>query len=306
MAAMLRRAAFFVLFVGCSSAVSSSSDGGQQPDGQAPDGGSGGDGGGGGDAAPCVDKCPAPNGSVTLACQKRFVYGVNYAWRDFAGDFGGIAQWGVKGVSGAPSGYAADLADMQKQGANVIRWWLFPDFRSDGVTFDGMNVPTGVTATALADFAKALELADQAGVFLMPTFFSFDNFRPTQTNQGVLIRGIAPIALDANARKALVDLARARLFPDIGIGFGASYSTAPSAVIQNNAWVIDPFNRFGWGVAIGARWNLDLLPAQARVQQAEAQLEETRAMERYALGGIAVEVEAPPQGVSFPPSSAGP
>lgn len=205
MAAMLRRAAFFVLFVGCSSAVSSSSDGGQQPDGQAPDGGSGGDGGGGGDAAPCVDKCPAPNGSVTLACQKRFVYGVNYAWRDFAGDFGGIAQWGVKGVSGAPSGYAADLADMQKQGANVIRWWLFPDFRSDGVTFDGMNVPTGVTATALADFAKALELADQAGVFLMPTFFSFDNFRPTQTNQGVLIRGIAPIALDANARKALVD-----------------------------------------------------------------------------------------------------
>lgn len=94
------------------------------------------------------------------------------------------------------------------------------------------------------------------------------------------------------ARKALVDLARARLFPDIGLGFGASYSTAPSAVVQNNAWVIDPFNRFGWGVAVGLRWNLDLLPQAARVAQAEAQLEETRAQERLALGGIAVEVEA--------------
>lgn len=94
------------------------------------------------------------------------------------------------------------------------------------------------------------------------------------------------------ARTALVGLARARMFPDFGLGFGASYSTGPSAVIQNSAWIIDPFNRFGWAVALGARWNLDLLPAQARVRQAEAQLEETRAMERYALGGIAVEVEA--------------
>jgi hypothetical protein len=205
----MRRALPFLLFVGCSSAVSSSSDGGQQ-DGQAPTDGAvatdgGGDGGSANDAAPCVDPCPAPNGGVMFGCQKRFVYGVNYAWRNFAGDFGGIAQWGIKGVSVAPAGYVADLADMQKQGANVIRWWLFPDFRGDGVTFDGMNVPTGVSATALADFQKALELADQAGVFLMPTFFSFDNFRPTQTNMGVLIRGIAPIALDANARKALVD-----------------------------------------------------------------------------------------------------
>ena len=39
------------------------------------------------------------------------------------------------------------------------------------------------------------------------------------------------------------------------------------------------------------QWGLDLLPKKARVSQAEAQLEETRALERLALGGIAVEVE---------------
>jgi outer membrane protein TolC len=39
------------------------------------------------------------------------------------------------------------------------------------------------------------------------------------------------------------------------------------------------------------RWNLDLLPAYARLEQASAQLEETRAIERTALGGVGVEIE---------------
>lgn len=94
-----------------------------------------------------------------------------------------------------------------------------------------------------------------------------------------------------SARKAQVDLARARLFPDIGLGLGASYSTAPSAVLQNNPWVVDPFNRFGYAFGLGLRWSLDLLPGQYRVEQAESQLEEARALERLALGGIGVEVE---------------
>ncbi len=93
------------------------------------------------------------------------------------------------------------------------------------------------------------------------------------------------------ARKAQADLARARLYPDIGIGLGGSYSTGPSATIQNNAWVVDPFNRFGYAAALGLRWGLDLMPGQARVEQAEANLEEARANERLALGGIGVEVE---------------
>jgi outer membrane protein TolC len=93
------------------------------------------------------------------------------------------------------------------------------------------------------------------------------------------------------ARKAQTDLARARLFPDIGLGLGGSYSTGPSATIQNNAWVVDPFNRFGYAAFMGMRWGLDLVPGQARVEQAESQLEEARALERLALGGIGVEVE---------------
>ena len=93
------------------------------------------------------------------------------------------------------------------------------------------------------------------------------------------------------ARKAQLELQKARFFPDIGVGLGASYSTAPTAIIQNNAWVIDPFNRFTYAIGLGVRWSLDLWPNMARVEQVQAQLEETRALERLALGGISVEVE---------------
>src|SRR5262249_19131080 len=79
------------------------------------------------------------------------------------------------------------------------------------------------------------------------------------------------------APKAQVSLETARLFPDIGIGVMASYSASPSAVMQNNPWLIDPFNRFFYGAVAGFRWNLDLLPAAARLRAAESRLEEMRA-----------------------------
>lgn len=93
------------------------------------------------------------------------------------------------------------------------------------------------------------------------------------------------------ARRAQVGLAEARFFPDVYIGANASYLIGPNATQQNTAWILDPFNRFGWGLAMGARWSLDVLPNQARLVQAESQLEEARAYERLALGGIGVEVE---------------
>jgi outer membrane protein TolC len=93
------------------------------------------------------------------------------------------------------------------------------------------------------------------------------------------------------ARAAWVDYNRAQMFPDIGIGLGATYANAPSANPQEGVWVIDPFNHFFYYAGLGVRWSLDLLPRYARMEQAEAQLEETRALERLALSGALVEVE---------------
>jgi outer membrane protein TolC len=93
------------------------------------------------------------------------------------------------------------------------------------------------------------------------------------------------------ARKAELSLQRARFFPDIGVALNASYSVAPSVVGQNNFFAANNFNYFGYGFALGARWSLDIPTNAARVSQAESRLEEVRALERLALGGVGVEVE---------------
>lgn len=96
------------------------------------------------------------------------------------------------------------------------------------------------------------------------------------------------------ARKAMVEFRRAEMYPNIGINLGFGYSVAPGVVQQTTAWIGDSFNRFGPffpSAGLGLQWNLDVLPRSARLAAAESQLEEARAMERLALGGVAVEVE---------------
>lgn len=92
------------------------------------------------------------------------------------------------------------------------------------------------------------------------------------------------------ARRALLDLQRARFFPDIGLGGGGSYGVYPSITTQSTALANNP-NYAGLAAAFGMRWSLDILPNAARVARTEAELEEARATLRYALGGTAVEVE---------------
>ncbi len=93
------------------------------------------------------------------------------------------------------------------------------------------------------------------------------------------------------AREAQVALARSRYYPDLGVGLSATWARAPLVSDQLNPFVRDDANYLRYGAALVLRWQLDLLPNSARVQQAEAQVEELRETERYALGGIGVEVE---------------
>lgn len=93
------------------------------------------------------------------------------------------------------------------------------------------------------------------------------------------------------ARKAMVAYNRARLWPDFGLGLGADFISTPSAAEQFNAWANDPFNHFYYYFSFGLKWSLDILPQAARLAQAESQLEETRALERLALGNAVFEVE---------------
>ncbi len=125
--------------------------------------------------------------------------------------------------------------------------------------------------------------------------------RPDTSTIGPVVRYLTAARLfraDVNmaragvqARKYWLEYRRAELFPNIGMGLNASYSVAPSADPQRTAWIGDSFNRFGASFGFGVEWGLDLLPKWARVRQAESELEEARATERLALGGVGVEVE---------------
>jgi outer membrane protein TolC len=93
------------------------------------------------------------------------------------------------------------------------------------------------------------------------------------------------------AREAQVRLEQARYYPDVGLGVSARWSKAPGITDQTNPFVRDTINVLSYGAALVLKYKLDFMPTSARVAQAKAQLEELRATERYALGGVAVEVE---------------
>jgi outer membrane protein TolC len=94
-----------------------------------------------------------------------------------------------------------------------------------------------------------------------------------------------------DARTAQVHLARSMLYPDIGLGLSAGLCSAPEVADQINPYVSDPCNYFHYGFGVVFQWKLDFLPGAARIRFAEAQLDEVRAQQRLALGGVGAEVE---------------
>jgi outer membrane protein TolC len=93
------------------------------------------------------------------------------------------------------------------------------------------------------------------------------------------------------ARRAQVDIKKSEHFPDIGLALSFRWVRAPEVTDQRNPFARDAGNAVGYGFGLALRWKLDFLPQLARVAKAQADLEEMRATERYALGGVAVEVE---------------
>ncbi len=59
-----------------------------------------------------VDACPGTYTGLTWDCQNRFVYGINYAWRRFGGDFGGVTAWETPGVAANREVYVENLDNL--------------------------------------------------------------------------------------------------------------------------------------------------------------------------------------------------
>jgi hypothetical protein len=163
---------------------------------------SGGRSGTGGTTGPCTDTCPAPKGGLTIGCKKRFAYGANFAWKNFACDFGGKASWSMKGVAADKANFTTAIKDMKSYGVGLIRWWMFPDLRGDGIKLDSTTAknPTGLGATVLDDVNAALAIAAEQDVYIQLTIFSFDNFKPDSADSV----GLSSVVTDATKRAALM------------------------------------------------------------------------------------------------------
>ena len=137
--------------------------------------------------------------------QEDFSYGINYAWKNYAGDFGGIEGWAKEGVASDPEPYRTELRDMAAHGIKVVRWWVWPEFWTDAISFDANGAPLPLAQSAIDDGLKALELADEAGLRIMFCLFSFDGFRPSRESFGIKMTGYRDIVIDDDRRKALMD-----------------------------------------------------------------------------------------------------
>lgn len=139
---------------------------------------------------------------VSLSDQPEFLPGINYAWKTYGGDFGGIRKWKRFSVSENPNPYIQDFARMETTGSRIVRWWMFPDLRGDGIRIQDGTVRPG--KTLFQDVQKALEIADQHNLYLVLCLFSFEAFASERMDGGIRIRNLEDILNNAVLRLSLL------------------------------------------------------------------------------------------------------
>ena len=93
------------------------------------------------------------------------------------------------------------------------------------------------------------------------------------------------------ARQALVDLARARFYPDLGIAFGARFTDTTNASNPSDPFINNPYHESSAYVALGLQGTFDVPQKLARLHQAEADLHEAMALQAGAQQLIRLEVQ---------------
>src|SRR3954471_6238448 len=94
-----------------------------------------------------------------------------------------------------------------------------------------------------------------------------------------------------SARQALVDLARARLWPDFGLVGGFNFTETTNASNPPSPFVNNPYHTASGYVALGLQGTFDVPQKLARVRQAEADLHEAQAIQIGAQQLVRLELQ---------------
>ena len=97
-------------------------------------------------------------------------------------------------------------------------------------------------------------------------------------------------AEQVGGRKALVDLERAKLYPDLALVAGGTFNYTSSADDPDTPFAYNPFNQRSAFAALSMQVTFDIPQKMSRLRQAEAQLREAVAQQRGAEHLVRLEV----------------
>ena len=92
------------------------------------------------------------------------------------------------------------------------------------------------------------------------------------------------------AKKSLVEAAKADMYPSIFLTGVASLAGAPNREHWDVAYIRDEYNHANGGVVLGAKWHFDFGIQQAKVSKAKAEYERLLHTRDYALRNLPLEV----------------
>ncbi|WP_231757833.1 cellulase family glycosylhydrolase [Microbulbifer elongatus] len=153
-------------------------------------------------------------GFITYQGERLYLNGFNIAWFDFANDVGsGLAEPELRKA----------LQDVVDAGGNTLRWWMHTDgaYTPAWENVDGVRLVSGPGGTFIEDLARALDIAAEYGVYIVPSLWSFDMLRansyrnpPTADNyrlltedavlQSYLDQALSPMVQALNGHPQLV------------------------------------------------------------------------------------------------------
>jgi outer membrane protein TolC len=182
--------------------------------------------------------------------------------------------------SGKGNATVTDLRRLQVLVAEVDSRSLEVD-RGEALALASLRVliPTGLPR----DFDVDEEPLAQPGAEVKPLDYYVDLAHSRRPELKLLDAAVA-------ARKAAVGVQQGSFYPDLLLVGRLSYAYTSSADLPQNAYYNNPLNGFGFGGGIALRLTWDYALKLARLSRARAELAETGALRRQALGGIDLEV----------------
>ncbi len=198
--------------------------------------------------------------------QRRLVDAISQAEDSLKQDNGDVTQ--------------SDLYSLQAA-RGVVANYVHQAAAVERIALDGLKVLTGV------GLAADLSVADQQ---LTPVDFPQAELADLQAKALADRPEMQQLEAGLRAKRALVAAKKAELMPDLYAGVVGDGNYASRRYRLDNPLVYDPFNTSGLTPVVGLKWDAAFGVTNARVVQAQADLDALNYKKQYALAGIPFEV----------------